>query len=303
MCYYTERHGMRKPIEQTYDIDSSKYSVLLGCCEKYYDNIAWKCPKECEDGRICFGLDIYRFTNEMRYEIPGLYINNAGRIDVPRIVSNSYKDGKLINGCNHFALLDFIEYMYENIHDVVKSNFQPFRLTLLNSRAVMLQFQDDINTCFLKTGLLYKLYTNGKVERVIPNDVVTPDIVKTVLGIKEEGTRNLLKEAIALHYSHAPNAARGSVERLWDAFERMKTYYTDLGKLHSVSKIVADMAGDSQTFYDIFDKEFRWLTNAGNNFRIRHHETDKVEIRDARHYDYFFNRCLSLIALAIQYLK
>lgn len=116
---------------------------------------------------------------------------------------------------------------------------------------------------FLKTGLLYKLYTNGKVERVIPNDVVTPDIVKTVLGIKEEGTRNLLKEAIALHYSHAPNAARGSVERLWDAFERMKTYYTDLGKLHSVSKIVADMAGDSQTFYDIFDKEFRWLTNAG----------------------------------------
>ena len=52
-----------------------------------------------------------------------------------------------------------------------------------------------------------------------------------------------------------------------------------------------------------FDTEFQALTKIGNNFRIRHHETDKVEITDVRHYDYFFNRFLSLIALALQYLE
>ena len=45
------------------------------------------------------------------------------------------------------------------------------------------------------------------------------------------------------------------------------------------------------------------LRKIGNNFRIRHHERDTIDISDPRHYDYFFNRCLSLIALAIQYLQ
>ena len=45
------------------------------------------------------------------------------------------------------------------------------------------------------------------------------------------------------------------------------------------------------------------LTTIGNNFRIRHHETNKIDIVDIRHYDYFFNRCLALIALALQYLQ
>ena len=51
------------------------------------------------------------------------------------------------------------------------------------------------------------------------------------------------------------------------------------------------------------EDEFNTLTKIGNSFRIRHHETDKIEIQDIRYYDYFFNRCLSLIAIAIQYLK
>ena len=40
MVYYTERNGMRKPIERTYDISTDKYALLLDCCEKYYNNLA-----------------------------------------------------------------------------------------------------------------------------------------------------------------------------------------------------------------------------------------------------------------------
>lgn len=56
-------------------------------------------------------------------------------------------------------------------------------------------------------------------------------------------------------------------------------------------------------YIDLFDNEFKTLTEIGNNYRIRHHETYKVEITDISHYDYFFNRCLSLMALAIKHLK
>lgn len=52
-----------------------------------------------------------------------------------------------------------------------------------------------------------------------------------------------------------------------------------------------------------FNTEFKILTDIGNKYRIRHHETNKIDIIDIRYYDYLFNRCLSLIALAIQYLE
>lgn len=63
------------------------------------------------------------------------------------------------------------------------------------------------------------------------------------------------------------------------------------------------MANGSEDFKKMFEEEFMWLTNTGNNFEIRHHETDKIKITDIRYYDYLFNRCLSILALAIQYLK
>ena len=56
-------------------------------------------------------------------------------------------------------------------------------------------------------------------------------------------------------------------------------------------------------FIDLFTKEFKALTEIGNSFTIRHHETNKIEIPDLNYYDYFFNRCLSLIALAVEYLQ
>lgn len=63
------------------------------------------------------------------------------------------------------------------------------------------------------------------------------------------------------------------------------------------------MANGNQKYIDLFNDEFTTLTKIGNTFRIRHHETNKINITDNRYYDYFFNRCLSLIALAIQYLQ
>lgn len=306
MNYFTERNGMRKPIAQTYDIDPSKYCVLLGCCEKYYDNIAWLYPKECDDELGCCGLDKYRLAAEMRYEIPDLYISSYGLIEAPGVANNTYGAGQNVEKYNQYALLDFIEFMYNNVHDINNCGFHKFynhyHLLTMPSRKVMIVFLNDINSYFSKTGLLYHLNANGEVVRVIPNDVATPDIVNTVLSIKEEDTRSLLQEALILHRSHAQNAARDSVEKLWDAFERMKTYYS-ANKKESANQIIADMAGDSEDYRKLFDEEFTKLTIIGNDYRIRHHETNKFDITDVRYYDYFFNRCLSLIALAVQYLR
>lgn len=85
-----------------------------------------------------------------------------------------------------------------------------------------------------------------------------------------------------------------AVEKLWDAFERLKTYYSStLDKKKSVNKIICDMSSNLKPYEEIFEKEFHELTAIGNNFRIRHHETTKTDIEDNRHYDYFYKRCLA----------
>ena len=113
----------------------------------------------------------------------------------------------------------------------------------------------------------------------------------------------MLKDAIALYKTPNPAARQDSVEKIWDALERLKTYYTILDKKRSAERIVNDMANGNDDFADLFNNEFKMLTDIGNKYRIRHHETNKIDITDDRYCDYLFNRCLSLIALAIQYLK
>lgn len=165
------------------------------------------------------------------------------------------------------------------------------------------QFRDKINGMFQHAHLNFFFSEHGMIEQVLAHEVLDNTIGQSIGAIKEVGLRDLLDQAIALHQRPDIAAHRDAMEKIWDALERLKTYYTDLNKRASVSKIVNGMADGNTNFIDMFETEFRTLTNIGNNYRIRHHETNKVDITDPRHYDYFFNRCLSLIALAIQYLQ
>lgn len=85
----------------------------------------------------------------------------------------------------------------------------------------------------------------------------------------------------------------------------MKTYYcsSNITKKSSVEKIINDMSNNQESFKELFNREFRELTEIGNSFSIRHHETTQTIVQDKRYYDYFYKRCMSLITIATQYLE
>lgn len=302
MSYYTERHGMRTPIEQTEIISGEMYALLFDCCEKYFDNIAWKYPEQCPDGNGCCGLDLTKLSYNLKYEIPALYQNGSGLIDKPW--KNLYG---FDSDFDQYGLLDFIEFMFATMHDITHKfwhgYYQHNDLSFGESKDVSLQFRKDINQIFRKTGLLYTLSESGMVERVNENAVLSNEIEKKIAQVPEKGIKELLQVAILLFKTPGPQARKDSVEKIWDALERLKTYYTNMDKKASTTKIISDMSCGRQEIYALFDDEFKALTKIGNDYRIRHHETNKIDITDSKHYDYFFNRCLSLIVLAIQYLK
>lgn len=156
---------------------------------------------------------------------------------------------------------------------------------------------------FQKTGLLYTLTENMTVERIVEYSTISPEVVTGISSVKEPGLKDLLDEAISLFKQPNPAMRNDAVEKIWDALERLQIYYTTLDKKASVTKIVTEMSAGQSEFEQLFSAEFATLTKIGNDYRIRHHETNKIDINDIRYYDYFFNRCLALIATAILYLK
>mgnify|MGYP000977362023 CR=1 FL=1 len=301
MSYYTERHGLRAPIEKTYDITVDMYALIIDCCGKYYKNLTHLFPLKCHHDFTAsdyLAFNENAFQNRMKFKIPALFRDENRKIGVPEI-GDKY---------DQYALLDFTEFIAQNINDISEGwNNERYQnywyINCLKTSMIFSKYQNEINEIFTESGLLYTLTGEKIIERVVENNPLTPEIENNIAAVKEKGTRELLSEAIMLHKQPRPESQRDAVEKIWDALERLKTYYTTLDKKHSAAKIVNDMAHGEAEINDLFNAEFKTLTDIGNSFRIRHHETDKIDITDTRYYDYFFNRCLSLIALAIQYLQ
>lgn len=299
VSYYTQRHGLRKPIQKTDIISCDMYGALLSCCKSHFISLAWKFSVQCPDGKGISAVNEKELDTFLKFEVPSLYRNFSGELNVP-------KEYEHINQDDLFSILDLIECIYYYCRSYIKKDYHDFfmhhHLFFNNSPNERNVFRTEINEIFQKTGLQFILTNSGAVERVVDNSILTTEIENNVEQIKELGLKELLQDAITAYKTPHPASRKESVEKIWDALERLKTYYTTMNKKASTIKIVADMSNGQDVFETLFNNEFTTLTKIGNEFRIRHHETDKIEIADKKYYDYFFNRCLSLIALAIQYL-
>lgn len=301
MNLYTERHGLRKPIACTSEISPEVYTLLLDICQKYYKNLThmFKLQQHCSfvnEDYIEFNRS--QFETRMTIKIPNIFRDENGYIATPQY--NDYYD--------QYSLIDLIEYIAENIKDISEGwNNNQYRnywyINCLDTSNIFDNYRNEINEIFQESGVLFTLTRDKLIERIVENTPLSLEIEAQVQEISEPGTRELMIDAITLYKTPYPAARQDSVEKIWDALERLKTYYINLDKRSSANKLVNDISNGKSEFIKIFDAEFKALTDIGNSFRIRHHETNKIDITDNRHYDYFFNRCLSLIGLAIQYLK
>jgi len=174
----------------------------------------------------------------------------------------------------------FIEFAKEknlDLNDFLENAIKEFELFIDNS----LRANESLDLAMV-------LNLNINTELLFNSKVNTSD--KDLNKLIDEARNRFLN----------PNDKQIALEKLWDAFERLKTYFTDLNKKQSASKIV-------ELISDNFDEkfittEFDRLTKIGNNYRIRHHEQGKKELTDI-HIDYFFFRMLSLIDLCLQFLN
>ncbi|MCL2234931.1 MAG: hypothetical protein FWB98_00630 [Defluviitaleaceae bacterium] len=299
MELFTERHGMRSPINRTSTITPDMFGILLECCSKYYKNLSHQFPDWCSDypdNEVCCGLDEDSFNRKMKFIIPRLYEDGYNWMRTPNEYSNY----------DQYSLLDLIEYIAKNGEDFEEMNWHSFHrhyhIRHLGTDNFFIEFQKEINGIFDLVGLLFVLTDDKNVERVVYNAILTPSVVNMVNDFQEEGIRELLKDAFHHYKQPHPSSRKTACEKIWDAFEYIKTYHADRKRKSSETEVIKTIGDKRQEFIELFDKEFKTLWAIGNRFDIRHKGTDVTQITNPLHHEYFFNRCLSLILLVISTL-
>lgn len=108
----------------------------------------------------------------------------------------------------------------------------------------------------------------------------------------------LLGDACKKFKDAAPKSRAEGTEKLWDAWERLKSIEVQGDKRMSLARLL-EQCSPEPTFRARLDAEARALTEIGNSFHIRHFETDKVSISLPEQNDYLFHRLFALMHLLL----
>ncbi len=163
------------------------------------------------------------------------------------------------------------------------------------------EFKDFIQNSMIDDNpfnLSNVLDMNVNIELLFDNKATT----------KDEELNNLIEDAKERFLS---NDKKTGLEKLWDAYERLKTYFSDINmeqtenqkkkeKVKSAKKIVDTITENFDK--DFMNNEFKALTTIGNSYFIRHSERGQRELT-SQHINYFFFRMMSLIDLCLVYLN
>lgn len=123
-------------------------------------------------------------------------------------------------------------------------------------------------------------------------------ISKQLPSSTEEELKTLITESKVYISKNSFREKLIGIEKLWDAFERLKTIIS-VNKKNSVENLISHVSGDDEGIRNVLEQEFRELTCIGNSYSIRHHETDQKTIPNKHYVEYLYFRLLSLVSSVI----
>ena len=194
---------------------------------------------------------------------------------------------------------DLLEFCHRHVAQPIPLVFHKFprHHHLTFDRAVgQAAFRAQINLILSRNGLAYELRDDGTVQRLSP-PVLREALTSAVFRTGDKALDSLLEQARTRFLSPNLEIRRESLEKLWDAWERLKTLDTP-DKKRGIAQLL-DKASINAIFRELLDKHAQDLTDMGNTFRIRHAETRTVPIEDGAQVDYFFHRLFSMIQLLL----
>lgn len=285
--YFTDREVGVK-VSDTEEIGLNVFNAIMGVYVQFQNQLADNFSEK-DDYNNIVGCNTNKFKERMLGDIPNFTLNKYGDI-------TSLEEGDKFD---KYALLDFIEFCWKNIKDYERGNYG---LIFYNDEGKEKGiFQEEVNKIFERNRIIFRLNNVGEIERILPIqlDVLVKNYSHT--GSDKE-LNKLIDEAIKHIIKPNFEDRQIAIEKLWDAYERIKTYHSN-NKAQAAKSLIKIVSEGSQEFESLINEEMvNSLTKVGNNFRIRHHEKGKIEINSVKHIDYLFYRMMSMISLLVAYL-
>jgi hypothetical protein len=294
--YFSDKELGSKELSSE-EISVDVWKAIVAIYDLFISNcaLAGEFSEECLDpGHVVCGCNKSQLEDALKGEVPELSIP----------VSGSYYNED--NLPNKYAILDFLQFLHKNIKDPTKISYHDYHrhnhYSFSDNGLFKSQFRDRINTIFSRNGVVFSLDENGQIKRSIPKS-----LAKIITDIRfntgDERLNELLETAYSKFVLPRPESRIESLEKIWDAFERMKTYFEENKKL-SADKLINVVSENNSLFSEYISREFKEeLTGIGNKFQIRHFERGKVELKSNLHIDYLFYRMSCLIHLCVESLR
>lgn len=285
-------------------------------------------PIECEDGNGIVGTDRSGLQDALNAIIPNLTYPLASKADskLPELVDHAeiadadaaktpeasgtfeFYPGKA-NGSQPIvvadsAVFDLLEYSARRIALPSQRRFHKFfshyELEFYgNSREKTQEtFKKEVNELLCRGRVIYECVSVDGTLQI--QRMGTPEVRRLMADLQpnsgDKELDDLIIEARERYLSHKEDERRIGLEKLWDAFERLKTIEPladgKSNKKASVEQLLSRIT--VEPLRKVIGDDMEALTIVGNKFRIRHHETDK-HVVPVEGYDYLFARMSNVI--------
>jgi len=282
---FTERHGEIKP-QITETLDDTTRAALLNLFEARLSEewFGFSFPDKCADGYFYAGTDTERLRQTVRGY--GLFWPHDD-LDIARPPS----DGQVF---------ELIEFAYEFIAEAKNPRLHSYMSHShfdYDHDAGREKFAHDVNRIFERNGMAFKL-EHGEIIRIAPA-ILHESLAQTVFKTGDDQLDKLLEVSREKFLNRSLDVRRESLEKLWDAWERLKTIESAKDKKASM-KMLLDKAASEPTLRQRLEDEALALTEIGNTFMIRHTETNKIPMTHSEHVDYLFHRMFALVRLLLR---
>lgn len=194
-------------------------------------------------------------------------------------------------------IFDLVEFCGRYVHKPSPNTRRRDELRLDRGEGVR-EFYITVNELLRAGGSVYALNGALKIVRVIE-----PEVAETLNALSPATGDNTLdgyiqraREGITARSAAARSSA---LQELWAAFDYLKTSAVPgrNNKIRSIEALLANIESDEMR--DVVSDDMKALRAAGNSFRIRHHETDAVDLTESDKV-YFAGRMANLLLMLLR---
>ncbi len=282
--YFSEREaGARPRIEE--EISPAVWGGIVATTQAFLadESFGASFPEACDDGQGVAGANTYQFSLALAAEVSGIVWP---------------LDAKIIP--DKFPALDFLEFCHQHVAKPIQGSYHSFfrhyHLTF-DREAGQDDFRQRINRIFGRNGIAYELNPNGQIIRLAPEGL-REALQTAVFRTGDSELDSLLETSRTKFLSPDTKVRREALEKLWDAWERLKTIEPGADKKDTI-KALLDKTSKETNFRDMLEREAKDLTTIGNTFQIRHSEKTQTPVQNSEHIDYLFHRLFAMIRMLI----